>query len=121
MKMILFYFKGEGSFIRRVGSGRKPRYTQIEEHLRDWIVGLRLKGLVVNNRMILTKAKQLMELDPTMQDLPVPRTGTWVIGFLKRQNLFGLIGTTLGHEDPRKLQMHHTILFFSAKVKLRLF
>lgn len=61
--------------------------------------------------MILAKAKQLMiEQDLTGKQLEKskpPTTRTWVMGFLKRQGLTNLLGTTLGHEDPRKYNTEH--------------
>jgi len=99
----LHVFLGFGARKRRGGGGRKPQYTHIENDLRDWIVALRLKGVKINYRMILNKAKIILDKNPSPQHLPPPHTVTWVIKFLERNNLVGQLGTTLGEEDPRKL------------------
>lgn len=101
--MAYLTFLGQGNAIREAGSGRPLQYKHIEDTLRDWIVGLRLRQVTVNSRMILAKAKKLIEESNTEgKELKVPASDCWVASFLKRHNLHQLTGTTLGREDPSK-------------------
>jgi len=94
-------------YLLTLNRGRPAQYPLLEERLVEWIETLRNKQMAVTQKIVVTKAKQLVRINEIKEAYPnigdFRFSNSWLNGFLYRNELSNRRRTTVSQHLPKDL------------------